>query len=126
MTVAVCLECGTMKPGAWAPCPACGYQPAGAEELAKSLMASDSCIAREKLEEMAARRRQGEPWNFDPQLVEMFKERVAALIPLTPGGLPAPEAGGAASRPPEQQGLPPRAEGEHKREPRKAWWQFWK
>lgn len=90
MTVAVCLECGQMKAGAWTPCPACNYQPSGAEELAKALMVSDNCIAPGKLEEFAARRQQGEPWNFSPELVEMFKARVAAMIPMTPEGHPAP------------------------------------
>jgi hypothetical protein len=90
MTVAVCLECGQMKSGAWTQCPACGYQPSGAEELAKSLMVSDNCIAPDKLKEFAARRQQGEPWNFGPELLEMFKQRIAEMIPMTADGHPAP------------------------------------
>lgn len=92
MTVAVCLECGQMKAGAWTPCPACAYQPRGVEELAKSLMLSDNCIAPATLAEFAARRQQGEPFNFGPELLEKFKARVVAMIPLTPDGLPAPPA----------------------------------
>jgi len=95
MTVAVCLECGTMKSGAWSPCPACGYRPAGADELARALLVSDNCIARDRLEAMSARRRQGEPWNFDPHLVAVFKEQLAAIVSLTPEGRPAPMQGGA-------------------------------
>ncbi len=114
MTVAVCLECGTLKTGAWSACPNCGYQPEGEEQLARSLIVSDNCVAREALESMAERRRQGEPWSFDPQLVEVFKERLAALIPTDSQGRPAGmtdsyrqgQAVGSASR--------------------KAWWQFWK
>ncbi len=103
MTVAVCLECGRMKAGAWAPCPACHYQPSGAEELAKALIVSDNCVAPEKLEEFAARRQRGEPWNFSPELVEAFKARVAALIPIRPDGRPAPPpAEGEAGRPDSQ------------------------
>ncbi len=94
MTVAVCLECGQMKAGAWTPCPACAFQPRGLEELAKALMLSDNCIAPDTLAEFAARRQQGEPFNFGPDLLERFKARVAAMIPLTPDGLPAPVEGG--------------------------------
>jgi hypothetical protein len=103
MTIAICLECGRMKAGAWTPCLACGYQPTGPEDLAKSLMLSDNCIATDKLEEFSARRQQGEPWNFNPELVDQFKARVAALIPMTPEGHPGPvENGppeGSAARP---------------------------
>ena len=102
MTVAVCLECGQMKSGAWTPCPACAFQPRGVEELAKSLMLSDNCIAPATLAEFAARRQQGEPWNFGPELVERFKERVATMIPLTPDGLPAPQESGPTGSPPTE------------------------
>jgi hypothetical protein len=112
------------------PCPACGYQPAGAEELAKALMVSDSWIARDTLEEFAARRQQGEPWNFSPELVEMFKAQVAAMIPIGPDGRPAPMEGGpltgdppAADPPPA--GAPPPNAGEPRRPARKPWWRFW-
>lgn len=88
MTIAVCLECGRLKSGAWSACPNCGYQPEGDEQLAQSLIVSDNCIARGMLEAMAERRRQGEPWYFDSQLVEAFKERVAALIPKDGQGPP--------------------------------------
>jgi hypothetical protein len=120
VTVAVCLECGRMKAGAWTPCPACGYQPSGAEELAKSLIVSDNCVAADKLKEFAARRQQGEPWNFSPELVETFKARVTAMIPMTPDGHPAPTVGGSsppAAAPPTGSGLD--------RPSRKPWWRFW-
>jgi hypothetical protein len=114
MTVAVCLECGTLKTGAWSACPKCAFQPAGDEQLARSLIVSDNCIARETLEAMAERRRQGEPWNFDPELVEVVKGRLAVLIPKDHDGQPAGmtdsyrksrAAGPVVSR---------------------RWWQFWK
>jgi hypothetical protein len=89
MTVAVCLECGILKTGAWSACPRCGYQPECDEQLARSLLVSDNWIARETLEAMAERRRQGEPWNFDPQLVELVKGRLAALLPMDGEGRPA-------------------------------------
>src|SRR5262245_17248867 len=88
MSVAVCLECGRMKAGAWTSCPHCNYQPHGEEELAKSLMVSDQLVPSDILTEFAARRQLGEQFNFEPELVEQFKQRVVALIPLTQDGLP--------------------------------------
>ena len=64
MTTAVCLQCGRMKSGAWTPCPACGYRPAGPEDLAKALMLSDNCLAPDTLAEFSRRRQEGEPWNL--------------------------------------------------------------
>jgi hypothetical protein len=78
-----------MKAGAWTPCPACSYQPRSIEEPAKALMLSDCCIAPDTLAQFSARRQQGEAWRFGPELLEMFKRRVAAMIPLNPDGLPA-------------------------------------
>jgi hypothetical protein len=85
-----------MKSGAWTPCTACGYRPTGPEDLAKALMLSDNCLAPDKLAEFSQRRQQGEPWNFSPEVVELFKQRVAALIPLPPDGQPAPPKSGPA------------------------------
>ena len=113
MALAVCLECGRMKTGAWTPCAACNYQPTGAEDLAKALMVSDHCLSPTQLEEFAARRQQGEPWNFSPETVESFKARVAAMIPLSPDGHPLATGGSSSA---EVQSLPP---------PRKPWWKFW-
>ena len=97
MTAAVCLQCGHMKSGAWTPCAACGFRPAGAEDLAKALMLSDNCLTPAKLAEFSQRRQQGEPWNFSPEVVELFKRRVAALVPLSPEGQPAPPASGSGA-----------------------------
>jgi hypothetical protein len=89
-----------MKAGAWTPCPACSFQPRCVEELAKALILSDNCIAPATLAEFSARRQQGEPWNFAPELPEQFKAEVAAMIPLTPEGLPNPTAGGPSGSSP--------------------------
>ena len=118
MTVAVCLECGTVKTGAWSVCPTCGYQPQGEEELARSLLVSDNCIARETLEAMAERRRMGEPWNFDPELLDLVKGRLAELLPLDREGRPA----GMSGTYKHAQVVAPGGA----RAPRARWWQFWK
>jgi hypothetical protein len=114
MTVAICLECGILKTGAWSACPNCGYQPRGEEQLARSLLVSDNWIGRETLEAMAERRRQGEPWNFDPELVEVMKSRLAALLPMDDEGQPA----GMTDSYQKGQAIGP--------VPKKRWWQFWK
>jgi hypothetical protein len=82
-----------MNVGAWGPCPTCGFQPAGVEQLAKAMMLTDHWLPAVQLEEFSARRKQGEPWVFSSELVEQVKARVAALLPLTPDGHPALAAG---------------------------------
>ncbi|UVT19925.1 MAG: hypothetical protein H8K03_19425 [Nitrospira sp.] len=119
MTVAVCLECGRMKAGAWTSCPHCNFQPHGEEELAKSLMVSDQWVPSDILVEFAARRQLGEQFNFEPELVEQFKQRVVALIPLTQDGLPV--------RSQDMQQLPAEipALSVEAAPFRKPWWRFW-
>lgn len=118
MTVAVCLECGTLKTGAWSSCPTCGYQPQGEDELARSLLVSDNCIARPKLEAMAERRRAGEPWNFDPELLDLVKGRLTELLPMDRAGRPAGMSDAyKEAQPVEPGGGRPRTS---------PWWQFWK
>jgi hypothetical protein len=79
-----------MKAGAWSPCPACGYSPAGIDTLAKLLILSDSTISRDKLDEFSNRRQAGEPWNFSESTLEMFRKRLQATVPLDEKGRPAP------------------------------------
>ena len=64
MTKAVCLECGRMKDNAWTQCQACGYQPSGAEDLAKSLLLTEDLVGPDQLAEFAVRHQRGEPWIF--------------------------------------------------------------
>lgn len=68
-------------------------------------MLSDNCIAPDTLAQFAARRQQGEPFVFGPELVEQFKARVVALIPLTPDGLPAPLEGVTPAPPAGRSGV---------------------
>lgn len=86
MTVALCLECGRLKAWAWKPCPTCHYQPRGVEALAKAIIVSDHWIPPDVLKQFSLRRQQGEPFVFDPDVVELFKEQVVRVLPLTPDG----------------------------------------
>lgn len=103
MTAAICLECGQMKSGAWTPCQSCNYQPSGVEELAMAVILSDNFIALDKLKEFSARRQRGEPWKLNPDLVEMVKAQVSAIIPMTQDGHPA----SMTDREPENHTPPP-------------------
>jgi len=55
MTIAVCLNCASMKFGAWTPCSECGYDPLNLEDRAKSLMLSDHFYSQQELEEFSVR-----------------------------------------------------------------------
>jgi len=52
------------------------------------LMVSDQWIATDRRAEFPARRQQGEPFKLEPELLEEFTTRLAALITLTEDGLP--------------------------------------
>ena len=60
MTIAVCLECGKMKFGAWTTCPECGHQPQTSKDRAKHLRLTDHYCTQQELEQFAERIKQGE------------------------------------------------------------------
>ena len=70
MTVAVCLNCGELKHGAWASHLKCGYTPDDDESLTKHLLVTDHYHSREMLEAIAARVKSGEPVEFDPETLQ--------------------------------------------------------
>ena len=72
MTIAVCLKCGSMKHGAWTPCPQCKHIPEEEKDKAEHIIASDHHFDPKVLEDISARVKQGEPVEFDPKMVEDF------------------------------------------------------
>lgn len=76
MTAAVCLQCGILKHGAWTPCHACKYNPAGQglEQEAKALYLTDHYRTKEQLEEASAAIKEGR----DPEVDPVFVERAPA------------------------------------------------
>ncbi|MGC4043682.1 MAG: hypothetical protein QM758_07730 [Armatimonas sp.] len=70
MTVAVCLNCGEFKHGAFTVCPHCGYVPEDDESLTKHLIVTDHYFDRQKLEGISARVKAGEPLEFAPETLQ--------------------------------------------------------
>ncbi len=69
MTVAVCLNCGAFKHGAWTPCLKCGCTPNDDESYTRHMLVTDHFLSKEQLEEVAARVKAGEPVEFPPEVL---------------------------------------------------------
>jgi hypothetical protein len=67
MTLAVCLECGELKHGAFTPCQKCGYTPNDDESLTKHLLVTDHFLDSKSLQSIADRVKSGKPIHFDPE-----------------------------------------------------------
>ena len=70
MTVAVCLECGEIKHGAFTPCRVCGFEPSTGAELAKHLLVSTHHMSRAELKGVSELVNSGEEIYFPPELLE--------------------------------------------------------
>lgn len=81
MTAAVCLRCGAIKVGAFAPCPECHHAPTDEEDRAEHLLATDRFLDPEQLAAISERAGAGLPVNFPPELLEEMRvaqETIAA------------------------------------------------
>lgn len=67
MSVAVCLNCGEFKVGAFTYCPHCKYEPHDDESLTKHLLATDHYCDQALLESIAERVKAGVPVTFDAE-----------------------------------------------------------
>ena len=76
MTVAVCLQCGAMKHGAWTPCRKCGHTPKDIEDKARHVITSDHHFSQADLEGISASVQSGQPLNFNPQQVKHYVEEL--------------------------------------------------
>jgi hypothetical protein len=72
MTVSVCLQCGSVKRGAFVPCPKCGHHPKEARDRAKHLLLSDHYFQRHELEAFGERISHGDDWVLDHVVTERF------------------------------------------------------
>jgi hypothetical protein len=70
MTVAVCLQCGAFKHGAFNRCRKCGYTPNDDESLTKHLLVTDHYLSRDELEGVSAKVKQGERIQFAPETLK--------------------------------------------------------
>ncbi|MGP0067203.1 MAG: hypothetical protein ACLQGP_26860 [Isosphaeraceae bacterium] len=76
MTVAVCIRCGRMKVGAFTQCPACGFIPEQAEDMARSVMLSDQASDRPALEDAGEKLQAGMPLEFDEAAVREWAKAI--------------------------------------------------
>jgi hypothetical protein len=76
MTIAVCFRCGTLKFGAFCPCPDCTATPETEDDLALSMVMTDHYFARPTLEQMGVHIKEGKP----PHLHEQTREQVLASL----------------------------------------------
>jgi hypothetical protein len=104
--MAVCFQCGSIKFGAFVPCPQCAAWPQTEDELALSLAMTDHYFDMPTLEQMGASVRDGKPPHLDEhsharlvqqirdtgllaQLQGMFKDKEASQGP--PDATPPPK-----------------------------------
>ena len=67
MTIALCLNCGKQKVGAFSDCPHCGVASKTEEEMTKSLMMSDHHVTIGELDRAGEKIKNGEDLEFDEQ-----------------------------------------------------------
>jgi hypothetical protein len=112
--MAVCFKCGTIKFGAFVPCPECSSFPQTEEELALSLAMTDHYFDMATLKSMGQSVREGKPPNLDP------KTRKALLETLRRSGiieqLQTMRSDKDAAPEPAEPAPPPQ---------KKPWWRFW-
>lgn len=65
MTLAICINCGAEKVGAFTPCRKCGFDRQAPEDQGKALALSDHNMSSAELRETAARIKTGEELKFD-------------------------------------------------------------
>ena len=70
MTAAVCLECGSMKTGAWTLCPGCKHLPQALEDKARHLITTDLYLKPQQLEAVSQQIKAGQAFQFVPEQVQ--------------------------------------------------------
>jgi len=70
MTVAVCLNCGELKHGAFTKCFECGYTPNDDESLTKHILVTDHYHDQQTLKAIAERVKAGQAIEFDPDTLK--------------------------------------------------------
>lgn len=78
VTVAVCIECGSIKHGALNPCHHCGFTPEDNESKAKSMVVTDHFLSKSDLDGIGDRIRNGLPVTYPQDAIDdyikMFEE----------------------------------------------------
>ncbi len=77
ITVAACTSCGSLKYGAFYPCPECGERPTNDHEFVQSFAFSDRYLDRASLEEVSdIIRSTGEP----PEMTKEAYDLISKLV----------------------------------------------
>lgn len=71
MTIAMCIECGKEKFGAFSPCDRCGFEPTSIIEQAKSVLLSDHHQSRGELKKVGKIIESGQPITYDPNVLAL-------------------------------------------------------
>ena len=79
MNHAICLKCGTAKPGALATCARCGFKPLTSDDRGKSVLLSDKCAPMASLAKVAKRIQKGEKLKFDDADVLKWSDLLDSL-----------------------------------------------
>ena len=76
MTLAICIECGHEKFGAFTPCRKCDHQPATLIDKAKSIMLSDHNFPFEELQGYSRTIKSGKTVLYDPVCLVIYAEPI--------------------------------------------------
>jgi len=85
MTIAICLECGEFKFGAFNPCSKCGAKPRDVDQLALSLACSDHYCDKATLEHISKIIQTGREPVIDRTLVQRITEELSENKELLKG-----------------------------------------
>ncbi|MDR5728592.1 MAG: hypothetical protein RB191_14295 [Terriglobia bacterium] len=83
MTIAICIQCGTRKFGAFSPCATCGFTPTTSTEQAKSVLLSDHHHTRDELDQLGSIIQSGDPVVYDAPALAL-NERVFECMDADP------------------------------------------
>ena len=79
MNRAICLQCGSGKPGSLSQCPRCGFKPEDTEDKAKSVLLSDRCASMASLEKAGKRIAAGQKLQFDEADVHKWSDVIDSI-----------------------------------------------
>jgi len=79
MTVAVCLNCGEFKHGAFNPCSKCHHTPNSPDDQARHLLVTDHYLERAQLEQVSTKIKAGEKPAFNESQVEEIARTIPEL-----------------------------------------------